>query len=465
MRRSIRPAHRAAFAASACFATVLAGSCVSVLDLGGYEGALGPLCELVRSCFGEERLPDCVAFEAARLRDADADARAAWLVYFADNHCLESCVNARRCIDEAPLCATRSEPCANDWHCCGFLDGSGNCDLDRGACCAPEGRPCGTAADCCGGVACEDGVCGGQPCKPGGASCVDGIECCTQVCNPETQACEGEVCLDNGAECLQNYQCCSGYCELPIPAGGPGGAAPLPPIGAGYCADPQCLVEQSVCDGVTPCCSGAACVTFPNTPDAYCWSQGCHFDGLPCTASEECCSGYCDPTYAACLPSAPCVEDGSTCASPYDCCSGFCDPTSSLCGCAPDGYSCTEYFQCCSGFCNLGLCGYVQSCLGAGSSCNGDAECCSNRCAGPMGCCDLPSCLHNVCQVGTALDPGCDDGCTAGGFICDPAAAGQCVSLVCAAHPECCCGGWDQPCIDAAKAECGIDACPTVNTP
>ncbi len=50
-------------------------------------------------------------------------------------------------------------------------------------------------------------------------------------------------------------------------------------------------------------------------------------------------------------------------------------------------------------------------------------------------------CIHDVCEEGEPLDPGCD----------------TCATEVCAADPFCCETAWDSVCVNLAEAICGLD--------
>jgi hypothetical protein len=65
----------------------------------------------------------------------------------------------------------------------------------------------------------------------------------------------------------------------------------------------------------------------------------------------------------------------------------------------------------------------------------GEASSCPSDCA--------PACGHSECEVGDALEDGCN----------------SCVSQVCAEDPYCCEQGWDSQCIGEADTICGTGCC------
>jgi hypothetical protein len=303
-----------------------AASCVGLLALDGYAGAHSELCSKVEQCFGAQYRPACEQSLAERLEGARASERAAWLVYFADHSCLESCINARRCLDEPPLCAGPMQGCSARSECCGFSVGAGDCG-GIGAepqCCRPEGFSCGGDGECC-AAGCLGGICGGIPCKPDYAPCSAGAECCKKICIPGSWTCADQTCLDLGVPCTVNADCCLSSC------------APLPDQSGSTCAEPACRTEPLPCDAVNRCCDGLFCV------------GNCLPVGQFCTEGAQCCQGGCLSN--ACR--ADCAPLGFVCTASVQCCSGACDTLLTYACCGPTAFACTDATQCCSGFCDL----------------------------------------------------------------------------------------------------------------
>jgi hypothetical protein len=103
----------------------------------------------------------------------------------------------------------------------------------------------------------------------------------------------------------------------------------------------------------------------------------CDEDPTICTASELCCSGQC--VVPACGADADC-DDGDACTT--DTCSGggtctaSCGSTWAACGLA-DG--------CCGPTCDSSNDSDCSSCGAVDTPCDGDADCCSNKCRGKPG--------------------------------------------------------------------------------
>ncbi|MDI1478600.1 hypothetical protein [Polyangium sp. y55x31] len=139
--------------------------------------------------------------------------------------------------------------------------------------------------------------------------------------------------------------------------------------------------------------------------------------------------------------------------------------------------------------CNAGCCGNGEcngetcdscpndcgACFCGDGICNGGEDCTS--CAEDCGPC--AECPHSVCGTGAALDPDvCRASCVdevcmqdanccganssapwngACSYLADTlCGADPCITSVCMDQPECCTTGWNETCVAAAKAKCGV---------
>ena len=335
-----------------------AASCVGLLDLDGYAGAADELCAKIDACFGAQYRPECAQRLGERLDGAGPKRRAAWLVYFADHSCTESCFNARRCLDEPPLCAGLGQSCSGRTECCGFSAGAGECG-GLGAqpqCCRPEGFTCNGDGECCAND-CIGGFCGGVPCKPDYAPCSAGAECCKKICLPDSWSCSAETCLELGAPCVNNDDCCLKYCA--------------PTAGGSVCAEPACRLDPLPCDGQTPCCPPLTCWPLPDQSGSVCSTGECLPVGMPCTPETQCCDGPCSAGQCR----ANCAPLTFPCTSSIQCCSNYCAESSGLgtCSCKDFGATCGGQTQCCHGSCTAQQC----TCRPEGEPCRSALDCCS----------------------------------------------------------------------------------------
>lgn len=403
-RRRLALGRALAGASLAVLALSLGPSCSSLLDIDDYEDAGGALCDLLGRCYAKTGLPGCEGRLDDRLDQAESEPRSAWLQRFADQRCLENCTAARGCLDLSPVCGALGEACARREDCCGFTKGRADCDAKRSKCCVPRGVPCSSNADCCAGAgACELALaegyttCGGVVCSTPGKACANGFDCCTGVCDA-TGKCAETPCGDDGFECTTGAACCSGYC-------GP----------SGRCEPPPCALRGAPCEVDGDCCTELCYRPDPSQP-GVCSEGGCFPNGFDCASDTQCCSHHCDLTYFRC----------------------------GLESCKTLGEACESGLECCSGGCSGGVCSLCSTEL-----CQIDADCCTGSCEGGKcvaGSCSEPAC-HPVCEEGPPLDDGCDH-------------VGACAADVCAAHPICCCSGWDAICVALAAGLCDDDCLP-----
>lgn len=396
---------------------VTSSSCVNALDLDEYADATDELCDLLDRCFGTDYFPECHEHTGPRLTTADGAQREQWLSIFSDRRCLQSCNDARRCLDNSPVCGDVADGCGEQTEaCCGFIAGKGDCKA--GLCCKPDGVACPNGnGDCC-NANCDEatGFCGGFQCLDPGATCTDDFECCTKNCTDE-QRCAAEICSPNQAVCEENIDCCSGFCDTSDPS-------------LSRCAEPACAPLGFGCDAAT-CCAGLEC-HVGTLGQGVCSLDACLPEGIPCTTDDVCCDdGVCDPTFGVC--SSSCGEVGDSCTTNASCCGSSLCGTDGTCSCIQPGGSCSAQSDCCSGQCN------------ADGVCAGD--------------CQATSC-HAVCEVGPPMNDSCLCPSCAGNSNL-PDAVNTCVPTICAKFPECCCGSWSQTCVLAVLNECGT-FCPTL---
>ena len=387
--------------------TQLASSCVSVLGLEGFSGAVEQLCEQLEKCYGAKFYPNCVEVAGARLDGADAGERAQFLKAFADGNCLENCTNALACLDEVPICGGKGVSCGEVEHCCGFGSGKGSCE--EGACCAPLGTACSSTSDCC-EQACVGGLCGGVECTDLDEACAQQGECCGDlVCGAISGVCQ--QCFPVGNECSVGEDCCELNCVFYD--GGP----------TGFCEEPFCELKQlgDDCIEASECCDGF-CVFSELLQARVCSDCDGLFEGHPCNGDGECCRGVCDPVFG-CGNTTCTALLGEGCAA-GDCCDGLCEE--SRC-CIPDFEPCSFGPEnCCSKKCRPDAMN--------GTVCGGD----SGPCLPPLGC--------DFCVTG--IGP-------LSQFACD-----LCIQDTCLQYPDCCCTNWDETCKAAAIACYGDVACP-----
>ena len=438
-------------------------SCVNLLELDRYGSAAHQLCALLAECYGADFYPNCLQRAEPRVTTASEGQRGAWLIRFAESHCLESCLNASACLDMPPLCGGQGEHCDKNEQCCGFSVGTGDC---RDRCCLSDGVSCTDTAQCC-DSACEDGFCGGVECKIPAADCANDFECCTNICSPLTNSCHPRSCVADSTECSYDFECCSQSCI--VTAGQT----------IGTCGDPSCVATTGDCVNppgttVSPstACCGGYCVSLIEGI-SVCSDGGCRPDTMPCSPGslapeDQCCSGYCDPTFDRCATETPCGDIGAACISSTSCCSGHCNQNNDgegACACLVDGSPCEDNFQCCNGDCSNNNCQGPGSCKLAPEQCDDAGECCSGICRADQ-CCNFINCSHSVCQLGDPLATNCH--CSG----CSDAALDDCPAKVClgdpsreiAGDPTCCCEQWHEGCVDLAEMLCGI-SCQTVVPP
>jgi hypothetical protein len=389
-------------------AALAAAGCSATLGLDDYQSAGQSLCDLLGSCSARIDSAECGLHVDAALVGLPPTRQTKWLSELGDRKCLDTCNSARACLGRTPICVGHRGLCHSKEECCGFVEGTSDCDARSARCCFRQGVRCKGDEDCCPGAgACDPstGTCGGVVCKLAGTSCFNGFECCSGVCDAKTGACTASTCLDDGFDCAADADCCSQTCDP----------------SSGKCQAASCNVEGTACDphAASPCCTGLTCFVADAAPDqpGVCSKQACFPDQFDCAVDDQCCSKYCNRKFHLC--SKQCVALGSTCASTVECCDGSCDDDGTgkkVCrACSLD--VCTTDGDCCHGTCKTGGVGVAGLC----------AETCKGTCS------------HDVCSAGAPLDGSC------------PTDA-ACIAAVCAIDAYCCCVGWDDLCRNAVGA-------------
>ena len=301
-------------------------------------------------------------------------------------------------------------------------DGVGNngtvsCSITVG--CRASGYNCAATNNCCSGLTC-DGTCYAPlGCVNTGGTCSIDSDCCYSYCSISPTCphgyhygfCVSHACADcanKGHDCNNPWDCCNGVCTsgkcstLGYGATCTSDSQCTSPEmcdtdanGNRYCGDP-CVVSGSatLCYENSECCSGKcnnyACV------DSWNWTNG--HSCTPATASD-CASGLCQNSVCV-----ACLANDQSCSMLGDsvCCSGICNGAASpVCDtCYADGAQCPAggASKCCAKACMpkpgkpaLSICG---SCVGFGSGCDMDSECCSGyKCSTQDG---SGSCIANI---------------------------------------------------------------------
>jgi hypothetical protein len=352
--------------ALAALAAVVAGQALPDLDAGAASRVCrhpGSLCIRDTQCCTSR----CVAGRGGSRRCAPCQSGGRY------------CRSTGRCLAGACPGGSKWSEIVCDCRC---NDRRSPCD---GTCCQ-RGQVCATMSPD------ADPIC----CLPGLASCNDGSECCSDVCNPVTGLCEfvpqplGYPCADEG-DCAEGT-CFSNVCRAAV--------------GEGCGANNECTTL--VCDYGTDVCGdgdyavGAACRDGSHCETGFCSASNacCSGGTVSCSADADCCSNICNPDTLVCeygaLPNGfACRNDahcangacisgackgaaGATCANNAGCASAVCDYSTDVCGTGgyAVGQACRDNSHCASSYCNnIKLC-----CAGFAVACSTGADCCSNNC-------------------------------------------------------------------------------------
>ncbi len=211
-------------------------------------------------------------------------------------------------------------------------------------------------------------------CKGFGLLCENDSECCTEVCDPETNTCASAIdeCKPAGDACDGATDCCDFHCVN------------------GQCSDMPCISDNQACSADVECCGGK-CIDSSCQP----LNPTCATAGNDCIDNGDCCSQLCDSDGKCSLGASFCIQPGDACVRNPDCCSGECNiPDGDLVGtCAippegstfcsgVDGVICDDCGDCCSRLCapfgetGVRVCQPVSGCHSTGDLCRTDEDCC-----------------------------------------------------------------------------------------
>ncbi len=228
------------------------------------------------------------------------------------------------------------------------------CTEDVDVCCADSTLECDTGTGACDCTGTMSASCAEVPCCPGsGLICDDTQHCalpygssCEMTRTSGPRACASGLTCDDSGLCLVS----------------PGGPCTATENGcangevcteAGVCGVSTCVAYDSDCSGGKTCCSGLACDTTSDPPNATCY----YAEGAPCGAYQTC-AGWAT-TGDTCFENVcvTCVGYGVGCAE-VGCCAGLtCDATYGQCAVA-HGSPCTanEHYCANGGTCTGGVC-------------------------------------------------------------------------------------------------------------
>jgi len=267
-----------------------------------------------------------------------------------------------------------------------------------------------------------------------GDKCELNKQCCTGVCDPNTQTCA----------CPGGQTNCSGNClNLQTDSANCGACGNACPNGQA-CVGGVCECATTLCVTVTgsicclagqDCCKGQ-CVSLNTT-------QNCGACGTVCGSGQACINGTCQcapgnnlcSVTNACIPanscctSADCAVSGQTCSGPGGTCAcpASQKPCSASNSCIPNASCCTNT-DCPSGqACVNGLCECASAFCGNNTCCGAGRTCLNNQCV-----CSNPFNPVACVFVGFCGSPGCQCALTADGSI-------ACISgaLTCASDAQC----------------------------
>lgn len=424
-------------------AGLLGASCRDVVAGESIRDAAQELCGTLQRCYGSDAY-DCGALDDRFGRDQAQDQ--SFLAAF-DEQCTESCPGSRDCLDRAPICAEAGEACGLSVGCCGAGIGTLACEPTPGAtltpsaggeCCLPDGVACDPKlpdGGCCTG--CEGAYCGGVQCTVIDQPCRSSLDCCSRFCAPSddgtTKTCQRKTCADLGDACLGAADCCPSEFVA-----GDGSTT----IGCieGVCAYavPVLLLAGAPCTDPSQCESND-CVVIEGSEEKRCGGGfGCAPELADCASDADCCQGtephvapnafplVCDlgaPT-PRCVVNPTCEAAPSPELPPVGCCS-------------IGGVSCVAGPECCSGICGAsGLCA------------ESEAPICAD-----LGC-------HSLCQVGKPMGVDASPPAGQSSVPCHPENSQperrSCIEQVLALDDFCGCHGWDEICVQLARASCGV---------
>lgn len=337
---------------------------------------------------------------------------------------VEICNRKKGCQAGAPPVCNDNDLCTNDL-CdpatdqCAFIEKDG-CDdglLCNGVeTCDPlNGCQPGTTPDCHDGVDCTTDLCNPQlnTCEhiPDDSLCSNGLFCDgTEVCNPLTGCVPGTA-----PDCDDEVDCTSDSCDedndqcLHVP-------------NTNSCDDLLFCNGQETCDPVLDCqpgsvpCQGGLVCDEPTSSCGEC-SETTPCPPGPCGAPQTCVDGRCQPGTPNCDDNVSCTAD-------------FCSPATNQCEHTPDDSVCNNGL-----FCDgVEICNPQTGCQpGAPVNCNDNVLCTTDLCVEATSQCTF-----------TPSDAFCDDGLFCNGTeVCHPTQG--------------CLPGTPPNCNDAAN--CSVDTC------
>ncbi len=184
-----------------------------------------------------------------------------------NGECINTCPSENE-LGQATACCTSSAgsicatlcPFGQHWD-----DNTCNCVCDEGDC-GPE-RCC--RGKCCPpGETCVKGECKKPPCKPRGAGCSSGDECCSKACFGGCINCQSNADCDT----VSARECCQGTCYGPCPEG-----QIRDPHSCKCVSDNQCAAAEDGCG-----CSGGC------PRDTHCCNGTCVADTSTLKCGAEC---------------------------------------------------------------------------------------------------------------------------------------------------------------------------------
>ena len=270
-----------------------------------------------------------------------------------------ACRNLQNDNNNCGKCFTACNVSAGEACCSGvcknLLEDEQNCGACGNSCaadatciagvCCPNTRVCGNT---CLATACDATKC--QVCDPTQGKCVSTCSaqetCIAGVCCPNTRAC-GNTCLATACDAT-NCQVCDpikGACVSTCTTQGQGCCN-------GVCTDLNTVTNCGACG--TTCAAGQSCV------NGVCEAV--------CTAPQTLCNGTC---VNLTTDANNCGSCGTKCSSGQGCCNGVCTALNTTTNCGSCNNVCRAPRVCCGGECKLPT----------GATCNGNGNCCSNRCS------------------------------------------------------------------------------------
>ncbi len=299
-------------------------------------------------------------------------------------------------------------------------------------------------------------------------SCVDGLECTTDTCDPLTGCSRvasgvgcwmGGACVAHGAKNPANA--CE-VCNQASPAAWSKANDGLSCDDGKYCTvTDACLAGVCAagpardCSGVADACHAGTCDEALDTclPIAVDDGIACPDDGNACTA-DSCKAGACE--HKAVANGLPCTDDGNTCTADY-CLTGACQHTALANGLpCEDGLYCTIGDACAGGACTAGG---ARDCSASSDLCNtGTCDEATDACKGnplPNGTActnDANECTNDVCTGGACTHAPVSSGapCASDGLgctldLCLDGACGHTVVMGCLLGGACVAAGGLNP--------------------